>query len=114
MPPLAILFDLDGTLVQTREASWKIFARTNAAFNLGVDSQQKYFRLLEDNLFLGLRRLCRDEAHSQQVASHFLARSMRTMRLTSFPASSTSYALSPGSARSPSSPPTRRRRSGGC
>ena len=52
MPPLAILFDLDGTLVQTREASWKIFARTNAAFNLGVDSQQKYFRLLEDNLFL--------------------------------------------------------------
>ena len=73
MPPLAILFDLDGTLVQTREASWKIFARTNAAFNLGVDSQQKYFRLLEDNLFLGLRRLCRDEAHSQQVASHFLA-----------------------------------------
>ena len=27
MPPLAVLFDFDGTLVQTREASWKIFAR---------------------------------------------------------------------------------------
>ena len=43
MPPLAILFDLDGTLVQTREASWKIFARTNAAFNLGVDLAAKIF-----------------------------------------------------------------------
>lgn len=71
--PLAVLFDLDGTLVQTRDASWKIFARTNAAFNLGVDLQQEFFRLLEDNLFLSLRRRCRDEEQAQQVAQHFLA-----------------------------------------
>jgi phosphoglycolate phosphatase len=73
MPPLAVLFDLDGTLVQTREASWKIFARTNAAFALGVDTQEKYFKLLEQNLFTGLRKLCRDEAQAQEAASHFLA-----------------------------------------
>ncbi len=72
MPPLAVLFDFDGTLVQTREASWKIFERVNAAFKLGVTSQQDYFRLLEDNLFKGIRRLCRDDAHAQEVALNFL------------------------------------------
>lgn len=73
MPPLAVLFDLDGTLVQTREASWRIFEQVNQAFNLGVASQQEYFRLLEDNLFQGLRRLCRDEAQSKEVAHMFLS-----------------------------------------
>ncbi len=73
MPPLAVLFDLDGTLVQTREASWALFARTNAAFRLGVDSQEQYFRLLEGNLFAGLRKICRDEAQADEVARHFLA-----------------------------------------
>ena len=73
MSPLAVLFDFDGTLVQTREASWKIFARVNESFKLGVATQQEYFRLLEDNLFQGIRRLCRDDAQSQQVVRHFLA-----------------------------------------
>jgi phosphoglycolate phosphatase len=73
MAPLAVLFDLDGTLVQTREASWKIFARTNAAFRLGIDSQQDFFRLLEGNLFQGLRRHCRDDEHAREVAQHFFA-----------------------------------------
>jgi phosphoglycolate phosphatase len=73
MFPLAVLFDFDGTLVQTREASWKIFARVNESFNLGVATQQEYFRLLEDNLFQGIRRLCRDDAQSQQVVRQFLA-----------------------------------------
>jgi phosphoglycolate phosphatase len=73
MFPLAVLFDFDGTLVQTREASWKIFARVNEFFKLGVATQQEYFRLLEDNLFQGIRRLCRDDAQSQQVVRHFLA-----------------------------------------
>jgi phosphoglycolate phosphatase len=73
MPPLAILFDLDGTLVQTREASWRIFERVNQAFKLGVASQQEYFRLLEDNLFLGLRRLCHDESQAKEVGQMFLA-----------------------------------------
>jgi len=73
MLPLAVLFDLDGTLVQTREASWRIFEQVNQAFQLGVNSQSEYFRLLEDNLFQGLRRLCRDEAHAKEVSQRFLA-----------------------------------------
>ena len=81
MSPLAVLFDFDGTLVQTREASWKIFARVNeCGFKLGVATQQEYFRLLEDNLFQGIRRLCRDDAQSQQVARHFLARAGGPLR----------------------------------
>ena len=72
MVPRAVLFDLDGTLVQTREASWKIFIRTSEAFGLGVATQQEFFRLLEDNLFAGLRRICGDDRRAQEAARHFL------------------------------------------
>ena len=72
MVPRAVLFDLDGTLVQTREASWKIFIRTSEAFGLGVATQQEFFRLLEDNLFAGLRRICGDDRLAQEAARHFL------------------------------------------
>ncbi len=74
MPPRAILFDLDGTLVQTREASWTVFQETNRAFSLGVDTQDAYFALLEDNLFASLRKLCRDEQMADAVTRHFLER----------------------------------------
>jgi phosphoglycolate phosphatase len=72
-PVRAVLFDLDGTLVQTREASWRLFARTNEAFGLGVDTQADFFRLLEDNMFYGLRKHCRDERKADEAASHFLS-----------------------------------------
>lgn len=72
MPPRALLFDLDGTLVQTREASWKLFAKTNAAFGLGISTQQEFFQLLEDNMFHALREHCRDERKADEAARHFL------------------------------------------
>ncbi|MFO1352760.1 MAG: HAD hydrolase-like protein [Gammaproteobacteria bacterium] len=72
MAPRAILFDLDGTLVQTREASWKLFTKTNAAFALGIDTQDAFFRLLEDNLFQALRKHCGDERKAEEAARHFL------------------------------------------
>lgn len=72
MPPRAVLFDLDGTLVQTREASWVVFQETNRAFSLGIDTQDAYFALLTDNLFASLRKLCRDEQTSDAVTRHFL------------------------------------------
>lgn len=72
MQARAILFDFDGTLVQTRDASWKVFCETNRAFGLGVDDQQHYFELLEDNLFTSLRRLCKDDERGDQAANHFL------------------------------------------
>lgn len=69
--PKAILFDLDGTLVQTRESSWKIFKYVNDEFALGVRSQEEYFGLLEGNLFQAIRSLA--GARANQVAQRFLA-----------------------------------------
>jgi phosphoglycolate phosphatase len=71
-PVHAVLFDLDGTLVQTREASWRLFARTNEAFALGINTQADFFRLLEDNMFHGLRMHCHDDQRADEAASHFL------------------------------------------
>jgi phosphoglycolate phosphatase len=68
----AVLFDLDGTLVQTREASWRVFAKTNAALALGIDTQAEFFRLLEDNMFYGLRKHCGDDRKASEAAKHFL------------------------------------------
>jgi phosphoglycolate phosphatase len=68
----AVLFDLDGTLVQTREASWRVFAKTNAALALGINSQAEFFRLLEDNMFQGLRKHCGDDRRAGEAAKHFL------------------------------------------
>ncbi|UGY16311.1 HAD hydrolase-like protein [Bradyrhizobium septentrionale] len=71
-PVRAILFDLDGTLVQTREASWRVFAKTNAALGLGINSQAEFFRLLEDNMFHGLSKHCGDARKADEAAKHFL------------------------------------------
>jgi phosphoglycolate phosphatase len=64
-PPVrAVIFDLDGTLVQTRIASWEIFARINDRFELGVDRPEKYFELFNGNVFRSIRKLCRDDAQA--------------------------------------------------
>jgi phosphoglycolate phosphatase len=49
-----LLFDLDGTLVRTREASWELFRKTNEKFGLGVDTPSAYFRLFNQNFFAAL------------------------------------------------------------
>ena len=72
-PVRAILFDLDGTLVQTREASWRLFAKTNEAFALGINTQADFFRLLEDNMFHALHRHCGDGKKADEASSHFLS-----------------------------------------
>jgi phosphoglycolate phosphatase len=71
-PVRAILFDLDGTLVQTRDASWRVFAKTNAALGLGINTQAEFFRLLEDNMFHGLQKHCGDARRAEEAAKHFL------------------------------------------
>lgn len=68
----AILFDLDGTLVQTREASWKLFEETNRQFGLGVDEREAFFRLFEGNFFRSLERLCADAGKLAAAKEHFL------------------------------------------
>ena len=50
-----MIFDLDGTLVQTRVASWEIFRRIDERFALGVDRPEKYFELFNGNVFRSIR-----------------------------------------------------------
>jgi len=72
-PPVrAVVFDLDGTLVQTRIASWEVFSRINERFGLGIDRPQQYFDLFRGNIFEEIRRLCRDEAQADEVSQAFL------------------------------------------
>lgn len=68
----AVLFDLDGTLVQTREASWKLFEETNRQFGLGIDEREAFFRLFEDNFFRSLERVCTDAEKQAAAKEHFL------------------------------------------
>ncbi|MDQ1514868.1 MAG: phosphoglycolate phosphatase [Actinomycetota bacterium] len=49
-----LLFDLDGTLVRTREASWELFRKTNEKFGLGVDTPSAFFRLFNQNFYAAL------------------------------------------------------------
>jgi phosphoglycolate phosphatase len=62
-----VLFDLDGTLVRTREASWKLFRQTNEKFGLGVDTPSAFFRLFNQNFYAALDQ----KAASDEVKRHF-------------------------------------------
>lgn len=70
--PRAILFDLDGTLVDTRAASWELFAETNAAFGLGIDTQEAFFKAFENNFFDTLAKLPLDPARLDAARQHFM------------------------------------------
>jgi phosphoglycolate phosphatase len=68
----AILFDLDGTLVDTRAASWQLFSETNRAFGLGIDSQEAFFKAFEGNFFDSLARLVPDHRRAADAKTHFM------------------------------------------
>ncbi len=68
----AVVFDLDGTLVQTRVASWEVFSRINEQYGLGVDRPEQYFDLFRGNVFAEIRRLCRDQTQADEVSGAFL------------------------------------------
>ncbi len=71
-PTRAVVFDLDGTLVQTRIASWEIFEQVNRRHGLGVDSPEEFFALFRGNIFASLAERCRDDAHAEEVKQEFL------------------------------------------
>ncbi|MCU1479358.1 MAG: Haloacid dehalogenase domain protein hydrolase [Subtercola sp.] len=73
-PARQIIFDLDGTLVQTRVASWAVFQEVNAEFDLGIDDETKYFALLNGNLFERIRQLCRSKAQADAVIESFMGK----------------------------------------
>lgn len=70
--PRAIFFDLDGTLVDTRSASWELFAETNRAFALGMDTREAFFRAFEGNFFESLATLCPDPHRAAAAKAHFM------------------------------------------
>ena len=70
----AVIFDLDGTLVQTRGASWDVFRKISDEFELGLTGPQEYFALFHGNIFASLDALCRGRADSEQVRRAFMAR----------------------------------------
>lgn len=72
MATRAILFDLDGTLVDTRAASWQLFQETNLAFALGIESREEFFRAFEGNFFDSLAKMCPDPARAAAVKAHFM------------------------------------------
>ncbi|QTJ68561.1 MULTISPECIES: HAD family hydrolase [Rhodococcus] len=71
-PPQAVIFDLDGTLVQTREASWRVFEKISAAHHLGVTTPEQFYEMFANNFFVSLRGLCRDAEHAQVVEEDFM------------------------------------------
>ena len=78
MPPRprasAVMFDLDGTLVQTRGASWDVFRKVSDEYGLGLTGPQEYFALFRGNLFASLEALCAGHADSEQVKQAFMDR----------------------------------------
>lgn len=67
-----VVFDMDGTLVQTRAASWEVFQETASHFELPVRSAEDFFALFQDNFFESLARVCPDQATADAVREHFM------------------------------------------
>lgn len=73
-PATRIVFDLDGTLVQTRISSWEVFRDVQAEFGLGIDTAEEFFSHFEGNFFASLRAHCPDEKTADAVIARFFAR----------------------------------------
>jgi phosphoglycolate phosphatase len=71
-PVRAVVFDLDGTLVQTRIASWEVFEPISRRHGLGVDTPGRYFDLFRGNVFASIRALCPDEERTRRATEDFL------------------------------------------
>lgn len=67
-----MIFDLDGTLVQTRQASWRIFEKVSAAHDLGITTPEQFYELFANNFFVSLHALCRDAEHARSVEDDFM------------------------------------------
>lgn len=71
-PPTAVIFDLDGTLVQTREASWQVFAPIGRRHGLGIDTAEQFYQLFAGNFFASLRAACPAD-RAEQIVGEFMA-----------------------------------------
>jgi phosphoglycolate phosphatase len=65
-----VVFDMDGTLVQTRAAAWDVFKDTVQKFSLPISGREEFFDLFRHNFFLALREMSGSQADA--VGEHFL------------------------------------------
>jgi len=72
MATRTVVFDMDGTLVQTRAASWDVFRDTARRFELPIRSAEEFFELFRGNFYDSLETLCADPAVAAAVRAHFL------------------------------------------
>ena len=72
MATRTVVFDMDGTLVQTRAASWDVFQDTARRFELPIRSAEEFFELFRGNFYESLSELTADPAVEQAVREHFL------------------------------------------
>jgi len=71
MPIRTVIFDMDGTLVQSRGAAWEVFQDTVTKFNLNMTDPEQFFDLFRDNFFAGLKAYIGEPAKADAVAEHF-------------------------------------------
>jgi|GEM_PF-699838 len=71
MRPRTVIFDMDGTLVQSRGAAWEVFQDTIAEFDLAIDNREQFFDLFRVNFFDGLREAVGDPVRAEEVTQHF-------------------------------------------
>jgi phosphoglycolate phosphatase len=72
MATRTVVFDMDGTLVQTRAASWEVFQDTAREYELPIRSAEEFFELFRGNFYESLETLCGDPAVYVAVREHFL------------------------------------------
>lgn len=84
-PATRIVFDLDGTLVQTRLASWAVFEDVQAEFGLGIDTAEAFFSHFEGNFFASIRAFCNDEKLADAVIERFFGKLESDYRPTLVP-----------------------------
>jgi phosphoglycolate phosphatase len=72
MATRTVVFDMDGTLVQTRAASWDVFQDTARRFELPIRSAEEFFELFRGNFYESLKTLCGDADVEEAVREHFL------------------------------------------
>lgn len=70
-PATRIVFDLDGTLVQTRIASWEVFRTVQTEFGLNVKTPEEFFAFFEGNFFASLRELVSDARTADALVARF-------------------------------------------
>lgn len=84
-PATRIVFDLDGTLVQTRVASWEVFQGVQEEFGLGIDTAEDFFSHFEGNFFASIRAFCEDERLADAVIDRFFEKLESDYRPTLVP-----------------------------